>query len=220
MAYFMVHLCIAQTICETQNIEDKGAFALGSVAPDAVAFNPGRAHADKNFSHFFTGCKWGDTADYDEWRESLVRGLSRYAGQMDRDFLYGYFAHVMTDIETNRLLYGPVRDSRDAARMAAYHKDCAAAEAVFLSKIHELGALWPLLHEANRFEMPEFFTCKDVNNMIDHMQNDLYADMSVDPGYRANIYGMKDFFMLVESTLVAIHDNTRWFDQRVFNVYR
>ena len=61
MAYFMVHLNIAQDLYgRHSNIGDKGAFYLGAIAPDAVAFKPGSARSDKKHSHFCIGDEdWG-----------------------------------------------------------------------------------------------------------------------------------------------------------------
>ncbi|MCL2775356.1 MAG: zinc dependent phospholipase C family protein [Oscillospiraceae bacterium] len=205
MAYFMVHLNIAQEMFERQNIVDKGAFYLGSIAPDAISFKPGCKRADKKFSHFGIGGEdWGDYTTCDEWKNNLIVSLEWYSGKANKDFLYGYFSHVITDIETTRFFVGPVRDKRDDKLMEAYKEDCSAAEAVLLSNIKNLDELWTLLYQSNQYCLPEFFDCHDISSMIDFMKNTLYSDMPVKPDYKANIYSTQNFMEFVENTIKTI----------------
>lgn len=207
MAYFMVHLNIAQGIYEgCSNIRDKGAFFIGAIAPDAVAFKPGCKRSDKKLSHFCIGNEeWGDCTNCDEWKENLVATIKQYSDQVNEDFLHGYFAHVITDIETTRLFWGPVRDTRDEQLIGAYTKDCLAAEAVLLRKMGNLGELWTLLGNANRYCLPEFFTCQDVCTMTEYMKNTLYSDMPINPDYQASVFGAQDFAAFVENVIETVN---------------
>jgi hypothetical protein len=206
MAYFMVHLNIAQEIFKrSSSIEDKGAFYLGSIAPDAISFKPGFKRSDKKYSHFCTGEEdWGGYSNYDEWRKNFIFNIKRYTGSINKDFLHGYFAHVITDIETSRNIYGPVRNKQDSKLMEAYTKDCSAAEAIFLGKMKNLKELWPLLHQGNHHCLPEFFDCRDVSAMIDFMENKLYADMPIEHKYQASVYGIADFMAFNDNTIEII----------------
>jgi len=210
MAYFMVHLNIAQEMYKRYpNIEDQGAFYLGSIAPDAIAFKPGYKHSDKQLSHFYVGDDWNVEPNCDEWRENLTFSIEQYKGRVNKDFLYGYFSHVVTDIETTRLFYGPVRDKHDNTLMEVYLRDCSAAEAVLLGKMGNLNELWSLLYQSNQHCLPEFFTCTDVSTMLDFMKNQLYSNMPVNPEYHAGIYGINNFWEFINNTIILFLDKVK-----------
>jgi len=191
---------------------DKGAFYLGSIAPDAMSFKPGCKRSDKKYSHFcLSGDEWGVESNNDEWRENLTVSLKRYEGHVNKDFLYGYYAHGIADIETSRLFHGPVRDQRNDALMEAYIRDCSAAEAVLLRNMGNLDDLWTLLYQSNHHCLHGLFSCQDMSTMIDFMEHQLYANMPVNPEYRASVYGIHDFTEFIANTIKTI-DVLSWFD--------
>jgi len=210
MAYFMVHLNIAQSIYEQHSgIKDKGAFYLGAIAPDAIAFRQGSVRSDKKATHFCIGDEdWGGITNCDEWQENLIVNTKRYKGIINDDFLFGYCTHVVADIETNRRFYGPVREKHDDQLIKAYVKDCSAAETILLDRMKNRDELWPLLYQSNQYELPGLNNCQNISSMIDFMKNELYANMLTNPEYHASIYDITDFMMFIENTIHLI--NTLW----------
>lgn len=79
-----MHLIIANRIAECMSIEDKTAFLLGGIAPDAVS--------PKYVSHFFVG----DVQDYS--RSVDYKGfLDKYSSLANNDYILGYYAHLIAD---------------------------------------------------------------------------------------------------------------------------
>ena len=200
MPYFMVHLNMAQMIYErSSTVKDKGAFYLGALAPDSISFRPGCVRSDKAVTHFCVGKQdWGDYSNCDEWEENARLCIERYRGQVNDDFLHGYFSHVIADVENTRFFYAPVRDKHDDELLQAFIKDNDAAEAVLLRKMKNLNELWSLLRQSNQHFLPDLTTCEDCLTMIDFMENELYAKMVPDPEYRASIYDLSDFMKFIK----------------------
>ena len=68
MAYLMVHITIGfKLLSLCPNIDDKGAFLLGTISPDAISFRPGCKRSDKSITHFCVGDEgWGYYTNYIE----------------------------------------------------------------------------------------------------------------------------------------------------------
>ena len=72
----IMHLVIANKIAESLSIEDKTAFLLGGIAPDAVS--------PKDLSHFFKG----EVQDYS--RSIDYKGfLHKYSSQVENHYILG-----------------------------------------------------------------------------------------------------------------------------------
>lgn len=80
----MMHVIIANRIAECLSIDDRTAYLLGSIAPDAVS--------TKNESHFFIG----DVRDYS--RAIDYKGfIYKYSPQVESHYILGYFTHLIAD---------------------------------------------------------------------------------------------------------------------------
>ncbi|NIK76652.1 hypothetical protein FHS15_001777 [Paenibacillus castaneae] len=80
----IMHLLIANRIAECLSIEDRTAFLLGSIAPDAVS--------PKELSHFFKG----EVRDYSRYID--YKGfLHKYRSQVESHYILGYFTHLIAD---------------------------------------------------------------------------------------------------------------------------
>jgi len=198
MPYFMVHLTIARELDKRYAFKDLGAFYLGSIAPDAILFRPGKLRSDKWYTHYCPGENdWGNLKENDAWYTNLINHRDRYPG----DFGFGYCMHILTDIESNRRLYGPVHAKQEEAVTQAWVQDQTNAEAVLLGRIGDLEHLWDMLYAANRHELPGIITRDDITLMLDYMKDDLYAGMKPADDYAANIYTLQDFERFIKETV-------------------
>lgn len=103
MSLQMIHMEIAYRLLEyLPQIEHPAEFILGSVAPDAVHMNPDYDVSSKVKSHLFKNCgMWGDTLDYEQWRNNIEAYFERIATAQGeparRDFEIGICVHCLTD---------------------------------------------------------------------------------------------------------------------------
>lgn len=109
----IMHLVIANRIAECLSIEDKTAFLLGGIAPDAVS--------PKESSHFFEG----EVHDYS--RSIDYKGfLNKYNSQAESHYIMGYYTHLIADDIWLKGFYLPWLKNRMEANkelLNLYHND-------------------------------------------------------------------------------------------------
>lgn len=114
MSYPMVHLKIAYGLLvrdDGECIKRSGDFLLGSVAPDAVHFHDSYDVSLKERSHIWKfGPRWGLTLDSEGWRDAIRKFWRENRDAVNRDFLAGYCAHLLTDWENDRRIWAPFRE--------------------------------------------------------------------------------------------------------------
>ncbi len=86
----MVHLAIAVRLFTMYDRTPSPAFALGSLAPDAIHMRPNVTRADKHMTHL------GDPSAITDDR-GIVDLLHHGSPQVDDDFIAGYAAHILAD---------------------------------------------------------------------------------------------------------------------------
>ncbi|MWC30806.1 zinc dependent phospholipase C family protein [Paenibacillus sp. MMS18-CY102] len=109
----IMHLLIANKIAECLSIEDKTAFLLGGIAPDAAS--------SKDLSHFFQG----ELQDYS--RSIDYKGfLDKYHSQAESLYILGYYTHLIADDLWLKGFYVPWLKNRmevDKEVAGLYHND-------------------------------------------------------------------------------------------------
>ena len=80
----VMHAIIALKVAETLQIENKTEFLLGGIAADATL--------DKEASHFYCGV-------HEEFTRSIdpERFFEKYKAREDREYILGYYAHLIAD---------------------------------------------------------------------------------------------------------------------------
>ena len=143
MSYLMVHLTIGHKLLGLcPGIEDKGAFLLGTISPDAIMFRPGCQRSDKSCTHFCVGDEgWGFYTNYEDLQNSLFENIKKFTGTVDKDFLFGYMAHVMTDIEHNRCFWTPTRLTGDDDYINRYTRDGYEIDSILQDAIEDMDEI-------------------------------------------------------------------------------
>jgi hypothetical protein len=109
----VMHLIIANEIANRITIQDKEAFLLGGIAPDAV--NP------KDFSHFYIG----DVHDFSRCID-YQSFLRKYISNNSLDYVLGYYTHLIADDLWLKGFYLPWLKNRleqDERIFHLYHND-------------------------------------------------------------------------------------------------
>ena len=190
MGYLMVHLRTAQELLKNCDfIKDIGAFYKGSIAPDAIMFRQGCNREDKSLTHFCTGYEgWGYYTNYEAWKNNLFHGVKKYKGYVNDDFLFGYCAHILTDIEYTRQVWTPVRLKHDENYKNTYIKDCDEVDSRLMENIENMEQVWSLLSDSQNYCLEDLFSTEDTKKLIDVMINDMYAHRRSNPNYYPTIF--------------------------------
>ena len=208
MGYLMVHLRIAQELIKGCDfIKDIGALYMGSIAPDAIMFREGCKREDKSLTHFCIGDEgWGYYTNYEAWKNNLFHSIKRYKGYVDDDFLFGYCAHILTDIECARQFWNPVRLTKDESYKDTYIKDCGEVESRLMEKIENMEEVWSLLSDSHNYCLENLFTINDTKKLTDVMVNDMYVHRHPNLDYHPSIFtvdGVTKFVEEISTQIIA-----------------
>ena len=165
----IMHLIIANRIAECLSIEDRTAFLLGGIAPDAAS--------PKDVSHFFKG----KVQDYT--RSIDYKGfLQKYSSQVDSHYILGYFTHLIADDIWLQGFYLPwLKNRMDANKDIAnlYHNDFRLLNGQLLEHYGFTDELRKFLSNTpTTIELQEV-TSKDVEAFIPYVVGDMAYDKEV-----------------------------------------
>ena len=102
MPNIMIHEEVANYLSNKLGINTYNYY-LGVLTPDAVNINGFAPKIERWTSH-------KRSKDYNEWYNQIIDFYNSNKEKYDRDFLLGYFIHVITDIVYDEFLYLDVRD--------------------------------------------------------------------------------------------------------------
>jgi len=198
----MVHLTIAKRIIDRlPSIKNKDAFYLGSLAPDT----PGFMGRDKTDSHFCVGDEgWGHHTNFDEWQENAILKINEYKGQVDKDFIWGYLSHIITDIENGRHIWTPIRLAHSETARELYCNDSYEIDSILLCKLTNISEIWAALQNSNLHCLPELFTYDEVAVLIDKTVNHLYKNRYPNPNYIFAVNNFQRYEEFIENTVDKI----------------
>ena len=203
MSYLMVHLTIGYKLLNRcPDIKDKGAFLLGTVSPDAISFRPGCKRSDKEKTHFYVGDEgWGRYTNHEELENNFIISIKKYVGTVDKDFLFGYTSHVITDIEHGRQFWTPTRLTGDDDYINAYIRDCGEIDSILLADIENVDELWTVLENANKHCLPDIYTVEDNASMLNKMKTELYYNRPIDPEYAPRVLTMPRMLQFMDEVV-------------------
>lgn len=208
MGYFMVHLKIAQNLLKNNNqIKDIGAFYKGSLAPDAIMFRQGCQRSEKSSTHFCVGDEgWGYYTNYGEWGNSLNLSIRNYVDEIKFDFIFGYYAHVFTDIAYTSKFWTSVRLTQDRNHIDDYFKDCAEIDSRLLESIENKEKVWSLLRNPTNYCLSGLFNVDDLSMLIDEMINNMYNNRKSNPDYKFKVIKYSDMLDFIDIMVSEISD--------------
>ena len=146
----MMHLAIAHKLIKKLDINDEGAFYLGSIAPDAVHVRTDSTRAEKSAYHFHADTKI-------DWTSNAQEFIHRYVPNSDNAFYMGYASHILVDIVW---AYGPfkefnIRHASDTSPLLpadkAYYYDLRRIDYDVFKGFHDIKSVFNMLMNANPF---------------------------------------------------------------------
>ena len=130
MAEWVSHLIVADRVLEKLSWLKKHEFCVGNIAPDCnipnedwTVFTPSR-----QVTHWMeSGRK--DASDCDRFcQEYIIGRLSYIKSDEELSFLFGYYAHLITDAELQRTIRDPQRVAAAWKRAKEYPEIASASE--------------------------------------------------------------------------------------------
>lgn len=228
MGYFMVHLKVAEKLLKNNaNIKDIGAFYKGSLAPDAIMFRKGCKRSEKSSTHFCVGDEgWGYYTNYDEWENNLNLNIRNYANTTNPDFLFGYYAHIITDIAYTSRFWTPIRVKEDKKyiddylknknsniiaenkkNIDSYLKDIAEIDSLLLESLENKEILWSLLENSTNYCLSGLFDVNDLSILINEMINHMYNNRKSDLDYEFNVVKFSDMLDFIDRVVSKISNS-------------
>lgn len=181
MAYPMAHLCIAYNIVNTTpQIKKPGDFMLGSLAPDSVHFRGNYDSDMKKLSHLCVGSeKWGEITNNQEWLENVLSFLKENEHAKNIDFIYGYCAHILTDVQTNEKMWIPFKSAnKDDLKKGVgniYGKETYDIDYDLYLQHPQRAIIWKMLENAIGYDIENIV----VGNEIDKMKESILHNQFV-----------------------------------------
>jgi hypothetical protein len=169
-----MHVVIANEILQQVKIEDRGAFLMGALAPDASS--------NKDVSHFFAGdhSNYTRTIDFEGF-------LQKYEAHKHHAYILGYYTHLIADEVWLSGFYLPWLKQRmevDQDIAKRYHRDFSLLNGKLLEhygckeelvqSMEEVGNVIDL-EEVSKEEMERFlpYACKHMEYEEDVLKEEL-----------------------------------------------
>ena len=103
MPSISIHEEVGYYLADKIHISSPYYYYLGIIAPDAPNYYGFASMEDRWYAH-------QRRKDLEEWRESILSFYEKEKNHYPRDFILGYFIHVLTDIVYDDFLYLKVRE--------------------------------------------------------------------------------------------------------------
>lgn len=164
----IMHLIIGNKIAERLKIEDRTAFLLGSIAPDAVHSK------DKDESHFFKG----EHRDFTRYID-YYGFLEKYKACSNQLYVLGYFVHLIADDQWLKGFYMPWLKNRmenDSGLYALYHNDFRLLNGKLLEYYGCVDEMRELISNPRAVMDLDEVKSENVSELVPHVLGDLDYD--------------------------------------------
>ena len=161
MAFTMTHLIVAENISKkfASRIKSLPQFYLGSIAPDAAHQRANYTSEYKKASHLIAGDEqWGMITNTDTWKNNIIGFLLKNKHSENYDFILGYCAHVLTDLQNTILIWNPFRVK-------------------YADELKEINYLNIHHHENNKLDIELALTYKNREEFWFHLANSKSIDL-------------------------------------------
>ena len=202
MPFPMIHLSIAYNILKnTTTIKKPCDFMLGAVAPDSVHFRDNYNSDMKKISHLCVGKeKWGRLSNNDEWQKNVLAFLEENKHTEKADFIYGFCAHILADIQNNIKIWTPFLKENiqalESGMGSIYHKESYDLDYALYDENPNKKIIWEMLEDAESYHIANIIDEDAINKMKDnllHVQFLPRESVDVSCNKYATISRMQDF---------------------------
>jgi len=171
-------------------------------------FRQGCQRSEKSSTHFCVGDEgWGYYTNYDEWENNLNLNIRNCDDKINPDFLFGYYAHIFTDIAYTNRFWTPVRLTGDKTYIDDYLKDIAEIDSRLLESIENKEMLWQLFRSSRNYCLPGLFEDNDLSILIDEMITNIYNNRKSNSDYDFKVVGFSDMLDFIDIMVSKISNS-------------
>jgi len=149
----------------------------------------------------------GNYTNYDEWENNLNLSIKNYTGEINSDFLFGYYAHVITDIACSEKLWNPVRLTNNEKYIKNFAKDCYEIDSRLLEGLENKEIIWSLLKNSTNYCLPGVFNVGDLSILIDEMITNMYNKRKPSRYYKFKVITFTDMLDFIDITTSKINNS-------------
>ncbi|MEF7437906.1 hypothetical protein V4V36_01110 [Paenibacillus lautus] len=159
MPWPMVHFAIAQQLGTPKPTP---SLLLGSIAPDAVHVRGNITREQKGITHLVSE---GLLPDTNRIRENYLFYVTQKPGKAWNEFVYGYFAHIYTDLRWVQTLYADYKKEnkadKDSMRLT-YNQEVSQLEFEIMRSQHWAGSVLNKLKDSIGHALDPFVDKSEV----------------------------------------------------------
>lgn len=124
--------------------------------------------------------------------------IRNYADITNSDFLFGYYAHILTDIAYTSRFWTPTRVNGDKKYIDDYLKDIAEIDSRLFESLENKEMLWSLLSNSENYCLHDLFNVNDLSILIDEMINNIYNNRKSNPDYEFRVVTLTDMLDFID----------------------
>jgi hypothetical protein len=159
MPWPMVHFAVAQQLCLT---EPSSHLLIGSIAPDAIHVRGKITREQKWITHLVRD---GRLPDANLIKENYLHYLNLKPEKAWKEYIYGYFAHIYTDLRWVQTLYADFKkeniDDKDNIGYT-YNQEVSQLEFELKRSQHGTDSMLNKLKDSEGHAMPPFVEKSEV----------------------------------------------------------
>ena len=178
MATWITHLMVADRVLETVSGLDRHCFCVGNIAPDCNVENEDWTQfvPSRRITHWMSADR-KVSSDCDRFYEEYVENRKHEIGtKQELSFLFGYYAHLITDAEFQRYIRDPERVASTWERIKKHPILSIKAEGM------------PMNWDSVKIIIDKNERVKDIYTIEAE-----YLEEHPNSGYLAEIMGLKSF---------------------------
>jgi len=162
-------------------IENAADFYLGSIAPDFIHIRENYNSKMKKLSHLYVGEQaWGRITNNEAWTEQVFDFLDKEMNTENRDFLYGYVVHILTDIQNNKKIWIPFysknKDLLQQGVASQYHSESANIDLEQFHTLEDRCFIWEQLARAKACDVGQVITACEIESMKEVFLSERYQN--------------------------------------------
>lgn len=215
MPFPMTHICIADRIIalNPEMIKNLPQFYLGTLAPDSVHFRKNYISEYKIITHLCVGNeKWGEFTNNSEWIDNVLSFLINNKQSDELDFIYGYCAHILSDIYNNINIWTPFRlkfpEEIKKGYGNLYHTESANIDLQLAQNFINKDKVWSLLKKSHSLTIPDIVLADDIDKIKSNILHVQYNSKSIVDTSKNTLIKYSDVLKFIENAVSFILEKT------------
>ena len=172
MPFPMIHYTVAHNLKYAKKVTNTPQFYMGVNAPDAYLSREQRTRSDRNKTHLINEDFYNEKEDFSFFENTVLDFIKCHATGKNKDFIFGYGIHLLTDILWAREIYQPVFAkytsdkgciaSNETYRAETYLPEMTAVDVMLYRKCAFKNELWKNLADGHGIDVFDLVTAAEI----------------------------------------------------------